>query len=263
MAVCISLSCYSRARGRIIGMTHKSFITNILTLAVFLCTAAVASADATIYHMTAGDRVSLKWDSQNVVDCRASNNYHSSAWGSANYSAPWSSWAGAPANFGSYNYATGTLSTPGSYVFRFNCQNDDDTTRYAEDEYITIYPVPVSAPTLTSSCSGTTCTLNWTSVPNATSYVIRVTKPAGQSCPSGWSTYSSTVCERTVTGSNTTYVGVSGTTYPWAVASRTGTLRSSITNSGVYVGDNFVSAQASENLDPTTPASVNLQFRVN
>jgi hypothetical protein len=244
-------------------MTSKIYIIKsslIMIFGILMLTGLSVSADTTIYHMTAGDAVDLKWDSQNVSDCRAANSYYTNTWGTSNYTLSWAVWGAAPANFGQIKYTAGTLTKPGSHRFRFNCNNFDGSTRVYQDEYLYIYPLPVSAPTLTSSCTGINCTMSWSAVSDATSYVVRVTKPGGQSCPSGWTTNSSTQCERIVASASATFTGVSGTTYPWMVASRTGTFISSITSNGSLVGDYFTPAQASENLDPSTPTSVNVDF---
>lgn len=218
-----------------------------------------AKADG-LYHMTAGEAVDLKWDRLNVWDCRGANNYYNSQWGSNNYGGSYKYWAGAGGAVGMIAYAEGTFTKPGSYSFGYNCQNDEDTVRYWDIAQLRVYPAYVLNTSMKSSCSATVANMTWDSVPYATSYLLRVTKPSGESCPTGWDTFSSTVCTREVSSNSAAYKFKSGTNYPWEVASKSGSLVSAVTSSGGYSSQYYTPALSVNYFKCTTAPSVDVHF---
>ncbi len=241
---------------------HYSFTLLILYFVILYITASSVSADGTIYHLRAGQAVDLKWDSLNVLDCRASNDYYTNLWGSNTNGVPYSSWAVAPSLFGVKKFLVGALTNPGVYLFRFNCQDDDTPARYYEDEYIRVYPLVPTAPNSLCNAAGTARTLQWTPANGATHYYVRVVIPVGQSCSAGWSTIDATHCGFT-TGSGVTfatYNTVSGTNYNWEVSSITGSLVSGNIVKGVYVSEAYANGGNFSCIASVAP-SVQLNFQ--
>jgi hypothetical protein len=219
-----------------------SVIIALLVLCVINVPAAQAitvtsDGDATI---TVGERVDLNWDWQNANNRIGTNTYGDTLW---NYNP-----VPAPSKI---SYATNHFMNPGVYSFRFDYVNNNSLLAEFDQAWLTVLPAaPVSLNTVTINPSGTVATLTWAAGAGASGARVRVTDPAGIACPSGWTTISSTVCERVVSGNSTTFETVPNTTYlDWTVYSRASTLESLV---GVTSSTSFTS---------TVTAAVNLNFR--
>jgi hypothetical protein len=196
-----------------------SFIIGLLSLCFTVTGTAEAiqvtgDGDATI---TAGEKVDINWDWQNVENRRATNNYGDAVWTYNPVPAP-----------NKYSYPVNYFTIPGVYSFRFDFQDDDSATTWYDQAWLTVLPAaPVSLNSVSVNGAGTVATLTWSPGVGASGARVRVTDPASVACPTDWVTISATVCERVVAGNSTTFGTTPNEVYAgWIVYSRASTLES-------------------------------------
>ena len=229
-----------------------SFYKSALIVAIFLSVTSTAGEvlAANTYHITSGERVQINAVGFNATDCQINNNYHTAWFGEA---AP--NWRPITLTYAYTVLPAGVVTRPGSYLFGISCQDDDSSTRYSDYSTLIVHP---QLPTVQNpTCSAGTVSMNWNVVNDATTYVVRVTKPAVETCPTDWSSLNSTTCQATVPTNSASFKTSGTTSHSWSVASRAGVLVSAVTVGGVHTADAFTSGANFS----CAPVSVNVNFQ--